>query len=143
MGAIFCHNVRILTTMITRYLALILASFSALTVSLRAEEMKNVTVAEAAKLVQEKKVTVLDVRTAGEFKDGHIEGAKNIDFTQTESFKAALKELDKTQPYLVHCQAGGRSGKSMKIFKELGFEKILHLEEGFGGWEDAKQPVAK
>lgn len=129
--------------MTTRIITLILASLSVLTFGLRAEEMKNVTVAEAAKLVQEKKVTVLDVRTAGEFKDGHIEGAKNIDFTQTESFKAALKELDKKQPYLVHCQAGGRSGMSMKVFKELGFENILHLEEGFGGWEDAKQPIAK
>lgn len=129
--------------MTTRIITLILASLSVLTFGLRAEEMKNVTVSEAAKLVQEKKVTVLDVRTAGEFKDGHIEGAKNIDFTQTESFKSALKELDKKQPYLVHCQAGGRSGKSMKIFKELGFENILHLEEGFGGWEDAKQPIAK
>ena len=129
--------------MTTRIITLILASLSVLTFGLRAEEMKNVTVAEAAKLVQEKKVTVLDVRTAGEFKDGHIEGAKNIDFTQTEAFKAALKELDKKQPYLVHCQAGGRSGKSMKVFKELGFENILHLEEGFGGWEDAKQPIAK
>ena len=127
----------------TRIITLILASLSVLTFGLRAEEMKNVSVAEAAKLVQEKKVTVLDVRTAGEFKDGHIEGAKNIDFTQTESFKSALKELDKKQPYLVHCQAGGRSGKSMKVFKELGFENILHLEEGFGGWEDAKQPIAK
>ena len=103
----------------------------------------HVKAAEAAKLVAEKKVVVLDVRTADEFKDGHIEGAQNIDFLKAADFKEQVAKLDKSKPYLVHCQAGGRSGKSLKIFQELGFENVYHLDEGFGGWEDAKLPVTK
>ena len=97
----------------------------------------------AAKLVQEKKVTVLDIRTADEFGEGHIAGAQNIDFLQGAEFEAKIKELDKTKPYLVHCQSGGRSGRSLKVFKSLGFEKIYHLDGGFGDWQAAGKPVAK
>lgn len=97
----------------------------------------------ASKLVQEKKVVVLDIRTADEFGAGHIAGAQNIDFLQSAAFEAKIKELDKTKAYLVHCQSGGRSGRSLKIFKQLGFESIYHLDGGIGGWEAAGKPVEK
>ena len=97
----------------------------------------------AAKLVQDKKVIVLDVRTADEFAEGRIAGARNIDFLQSAEFEARLKELDKTKPYLVHCQSGGRSGRSLKVFKKLGFEAIYHLDDGFSGWKAAGRPVEK
>ena len=97
----------------------------------------------AAKLVQEKKVDVIDVRTADEFSEGHIARAKNIDMMKGDEFEAKLKELDKSKPYLVHCQAGGRSSRSLKVFKKLGFEKIYHLDGGMGGWQSAGKPVVK
>jgi rhodanese-related sulfurtransferase len=127
---------------------LLVALFSICTLGLRAGEKASdgaihVNAVAAAKLVEEKKVVVLDVRTADEFKDGHIEGAQNLDFLKSGEFKAQIEKLDKTKTYLVHCQAGGRSGKSLKIFKELGFENVYHMDDGFGGWEDAKLPVTK
>ena len=97
----------------------------------------------AAKLVQEKKVTVLDIRTSDEFGEGHIAGAQNIDFLQGAAFEAKVKELDKTKPYLVHCQSGGRSSRSLKLFKKLGFESIYHLDGGLGDWQAAGKPVEK
>lgn len=97
----------------------------------------------AAKLVQEKKVTVLDIRTPEEFGEGHIAGAQNLDFLKSTEFEAKLKDLDKSKPYLVHCQSGGRSSRSLKVFKKLGFETIYHLDGGLGGWQAAGQPVAK
>jgi rhodanese-related sulfurtransferase len=107
-----------------------------------ADAVTHVKAPEAAKLVQEKKATVLDVRTPEEFKEGHIEGAKNVDF-KSPDFAAKLKEMDKSQPYLVHCRAGGRSTSSLKVLKELGFEKIFHLDDGLSAWEEAKLPVVK
>jgi rhodanese-related sulfurtransferase len=107
-----------------------------------AGEVTHVKAPEAAKLVQEKKVAVLDVRTPEEFKEGHIEGAKNVDFKAAD-FADKLKSLDKSQPYLVHCRAGGRSTGSLEVLKELGFEKIFHLDEGIMGWEEANLPVVK
>lgn len=97
----------------------------------------------AARLITEKKVTVLDVRTADEFAGGHIAGAKNIDVLDSAAFEKSLTALDKTKPYLVHCQSGGRSSRSLKIFKKLGFSSIYHLDGGIGGWQAAGQPLEK
>jgi rhodanese-related sulfurtransferase len=122
-------------------LTTLLSLFATITLS-AADAVTHVKAPEAAKLVQEKKVTVLDVRTPEEFKEGHIEGAKNVDFKSAD-FAAKLKEMDKSKPYLVHCKAGGRSTSSLKVLKELGFEKIFHLDEGIMGWEEAKLPLVK
>lgn len=126
----------------------VLSVLFVLSSSVRAEEKAadgavHVNVEAAAKLVQEKKVTVLDVRTADEFGEGHIAGATNVDFLQSAEFEAAIGKLDKSKPYLVHCQAGGRSARSLKLFKKLGFETIYHLDDGFGGWHAAGKPVVK
>lgn len=103
----------------------------------------HVKVEAAAKLIEEKKVIVLDVRTADEFAEGHLAGAMNIDFLESEKFEAAVSKLDKSKSYLVHCQAGGRSARSLKVFQKLGFESIYHLDGGFGDWQAAGRPVTK
>jgi rhodanese-related sulfurtransferase len=107
-----------------------------------ATKVTHVDAEAAAKFVQEKKVDVLDVRTADEFKEGHIAGAKNIDFTEN-TFAALVKELDKTKPLLVHCAAGGRSTKSLEVLKKEGFTNVYHLDGGFKNWEKAGKPVTK
>ncbi|MDB6006362.1 MAG: Rhodanese domain protein [Prosthecobacter sp.] len=112
------------------------------TLMLAADPVKHVKADEAAKIISEGKVAVIDVRTPDEFKDGHIQGAKNIDI-MSEDFEARLGKLDKTQPTLVHCQAGGRSTRALPIFEKLGFTNLIHLDDGFGGWEAAGKPVVK
>lgn len=112
------------------------------TLMLAADPAKHVKADEAAKIIADGKVAVIDVRTPDEFKDGHIKGAKNIDI-MSKDFEAELAKLDKTQPTLVHCQAGGRSTRALPVFEKLGFTNLIHLDEGFGGWEAAGKPVVK
>lgn len=107
-----------------------------------AEGVKHVKAEEAATLVKEGKVQVLDVRTADEYKDGHIKGAKNVDFTEN-NFESEVAKLDKSKPWLVHCQGGGRSTKSLPALEKLGFQHVYHLDGGFKGWKDAGKPVEK
>jgi rhodanese-related sulfurtransferase len=113
---------------------------------LSAEDQKPagnvVTPEEAAKLIAEKKATVLDIRTPEEFAEGHIAGAVNIDFTG-DGFAQKIAALDKSKTYIVHCQGGGRSGRSMPVFDEAKFQNILHLQSGFKGWQAAGKPVEK
>lgn len=109
---------------------------------LAADPAKHVKADEAAKIIADGKVAVIDVRTPDEFKEGHIKGAKNIDI-MSKDFEAQLGKLDKTQPTLVHCQAGGRSTRALPVFEKLGFTNLIHLDEGFGGWEAAGKPVVK
>ncbi len=107
-----------------------------------ADPAKHVKAVEAAQIIAEGKTAIIDVRTADEFKDGHIKGAQNIDIMAAD-FEAQLAQFDKAQPTLVHCQAGGRSMRALKVFEKLGFTNLIHLDEGFGGWEAAGKPVEK
>lgn len=105
--------------------------------------VKNVDPAAAAKLLaSEKKPVVLDLRTPEEYSEGHIAGAKNIDFLAS-SFSEEAAKLDRKQPYLIHCKSGGRSSKSLAVFKKLGFEQIIHLDGGILAWKEAGQETVK
>jgi rhodanese-related sulfurtransferase len=110
--------------------------------SFAADPVKHVKASEAAKIISTEKVVIVDVRTPDEFKDGHIKGAKNIDIMSAD-FEAQLAKLDKSQPTLVHCQAGGRSTRALPSFEKLGFTHLIHLDDGFGGWVKAGKPVEK
>ena len=106
------------------------------------DKAKDIPVSEAEKLVKEGKVLVLDVRTPEEFQDGHIEGAKNVNFN-SKDFAEKIKALATDKPVLVHCQGGGRSGKSLPLLEQLNFPAIYHMNEGFGEWEASGKPVKK
>lgn len=105
---------------------------------------KNISVDDADKLLKSNpKIVVIDVRTTDEFKAGHIPGAKNIDFF-SDDFAKQLGALDKSQTYLVHCAAGGRSGKACKLIEQQQLlPSVYHLNEGFKAWEKAGKPVEK
>lgn len=69
---------------------------------------------------------ILDVRTASEYGDGHVENSKNIDFYSDE-FEAHLRKLDKTKLYLLYCRSGNRSGQATRLMKTLGFTHAENL----------------
>ena len=94
----------------------------------------------AAKLVADKSVVVLDLRTPGEFTGGHIAGATNLDCLARD-FDQRLAGLDKSKRYLVYCASGGRSTRSLKRFEQHRFTAIVHLDGGLAGWKKAGQPI--
>ncbi len=83
---------------------------------------------------------VLDVRTPGEFSDGHIENAINVDYN-SETFRKELEKLDKSKTYLMHCRSGNRSSKAIPTMEELGFLKVYHMDDGMNGWKAEGFPV--
>lgn len=98
----------------------------------------DVTPAEAYNLIQEHRddpdFIILDVRTAEEYADGHIEGAVNICSACTASFTNALATLDTSATYLVHCRSGARSTNAIRVMQESGFTNIYHLAAGLNQW---------
>ena len=123
-----------------KLLMLALSLFAA--TSIMAAEYPDISIADLKKAIADGKVTVIDVRTSDEFSEGHIKDAKNIDIMSPD-FSAKLGALDKTKPVLVHCQAGGRSTRSLPTFEKLGFTEIYHLDGGMNDWNKAGQPVVK
>lgn len=97
------------------------------------KQVKVISPKEMQKLIETDSVQLIDVRTPNEFNEGHLNNAKNIDFLSS-SFSKDINILDKEKPVFVYCQSGNRSGKSVKIFLNVGFTKIYDLEGGISRW---------
>ena len=133
-----------INTSVKKYLfALVLFCFTALAGADETSELivQDLTAEAAAELIkQNPDFVVLDVRTPLEYGLSHIENAININY-YSFSFKAKLDKLDKNKTYILHCQTGVRSGKTIPIMKAAGFTKIYHMDGGFSEWKKAKLPV--
>lgn len=104
--------------------------------------IRHVDAAGAERLIADGKVVVLDVRTPAEYAAGHLAGAKLVDFRAAD-FATNLARLDREQPYLLHCASGRRSTAALKVFEELGFRDVTHLDGGLKAWTDAGKPVSR
>jgi rhodanese-related sulfurtransferase len=90
--------------------------------------------------VAEAGVKTLDVRTPGEFAEGHIEGAQLIDF-QSGNFENEISSLDKNATYAVYCRSGNRSGQAVKVMHDAGFHNVYNLNGGVIDWANAGLPL--
>lgn len=79
---------------------------------------------------------LVDVRTPGEFEQGHIEDALNINFFDPE-FRYKLLELNKKKKYYLYCKNEVRSYRAMKFMEENDFDHVYILKEGYKGWNTA------
>ncbi len=95
---------------------------------------------QATQLLNQDKVTILDVRSSEEFKGGHLKGSKHIPLDQLGS---RASELDKSQPVLVVCAAGPRAARGASLLKRAGFDKVYVLGGGFNEWQSQGLPTAK
>lgn len=86
-------------------------------------------------------VQLLDVRTATEFKTGHLQNALQADWTNSTQFKERTQHLDKTKPVYVYCLGGPRSFDAADYLKQQGFKKVITLEGGINAWKKAGKPV--
>jgi rhodanese-related sulfurtransferase len=96
----------------------------------------DLSVSEFSNKVAETGVITLDVRTPGEFNEGHIEGALLVDF-QSGNFENEIASLDKSKTYAVYCRSGSRSGQAVKVMSEAGFTNIYNLNGGVIDWANA------
>ncbi len=62
---------------------------------------------------------LLDVRTEGEYKKGHIHGSVNLPLNEIERIGEFVPKKDTT--IFVHCHSGGRSGLAVKKLKKMGY----------------------
>ena len=92
-----------------------------------------------AELITKPSVVLLDVRTADEFKEGHIENALNIDVKQND-FMAKAKTLPKNKTIAVYCRSGKRSANAAEQLASEGY-KVVNLLGGIIAWKDGGRPV--
>lgn len=68
---------------------------------------------------------VIDVRTAGEFSGGHIEGAINISHNVI-SRDIAQHEKNKANTVIVYCHSGARSGSAKRVLTSAGYTSVIN-----------------
>jgi rhodanese-related sulfurtransferase/thiol-disulfide isomerase/thioredoxin len=85
-------------------------------------------------------LVILDVRTPEEHADGHIADSQLIDFYEPD-FSDRLADLDPTVPYVIYCRSGNRSGQTLTIMRELGFEDVTEVDGGIVQWQAGGHPL--
>jgi phage shock protein E len=75
---------------------------------------------------------IIDVRTHGEYAEGHLKETDLQHDYMNGEFQQQLGSLDKNKTYYLYCRSGNRSGKAARIMKIQGFEKAYNV----GGYED-------
>lgn len=93
-------------------------------------------------LAEDENIVLIDVRTPEEFQQGHLEGAKLINFYDA-NFQDEVKKLDQAKKYVVYCRSGGRSAKSVDAMKKLGFSEVYNMSGGVLAWQRAQNKVVK
>jgi rhodanese-related sulfurtransferase len=84
----------------------------------------DVSPGEARRLV-EQGASLVDVRSAGEFEGGHIDGARNIPVSE---IGARASELGaKERPIVLYCASGTRSAMAARTLRAAGFTRVFNL----------------
>jgi len=83
---------------------------------------------ESVKDFMDKGAVIIDVRTVGEFREGHIKNSKNIPLDTIFSKVSDIKKLNK--PVIVCCRSGMRSAQAASVLKNSGIDVM-----NGGGWQ--------
>lgn len=95
--------------------------------------IKNLSGKEAAEILKDTSIFILDVRTPAEFQEGRIPGAVLIPVYELADRVNEL-EAYKNKPLFVYCRSGNRSIVAIQILTKQGFTKLLHLNKGIKSW---------
>ena len=103
------------------------------------QEIKTINTDEALKMVEENICNLIDIRDDRELEStGKVENSVHIPRGMLEIYldpKSALFQqgvLDQNKEMVLFCAGGVRSALAVKALKNMGYEKISHIEGGFG-----------
>ena len=113
-------------------------------------EITTISPSEALEKLNKNECNLIDIRDANELQNlGTIEKSINIsrgllEFAiHPESAFVQNNNLDLNKEIVLFCAAGGRSALAAKTLKEMGFEKVSHVEGGFGSMSNSGFKVIK
>lgn len=83
--------------------------------------------------------TVVDVREADEYEDGHVPGAILVPLSELE---ARVDDVPSGQPVLVICKSGGRSARACAFLAPLGRD-VTNVAGGTLAWIDSGREIVE
>lgn len=85
---------------------------------------------------------IIDIRTPQEFSQGHIDGAVNINYYDS-NFMDQIAKYDKNQPIFIYCRSGNRTSPASRKMADFGFTQIYDLEGGILYWMKNNNEIVK
>ena len=114
------------------------------------KEIKTISSEEAYSMMKEGKTNLIDIRDIRELQnEGKVEGAIHIPRGMLEFWldpeSAYFKEgkLDLNKEMVLFCAGGLRSALAAKSLKDMGFEKVSHIDGGFGSIKQSKFKISQ
>ena len=108
------------------------------------KEIKTISPEEALKLSNEDKCNLIDIRDVRELqKEGKVENAQHIPrgmlefWLDPESIYFKDGKLDVNKEMVLFCAGGLRSALAAKSLQDMGFEKVSHIDGGFGSMKQS------
>ena len=109
------------------------------------KEIKTISHEEAYEMVQKKQCNLLDIRDIRELEnEGRVENSNHIPRGMLEFWldpdSPYFKEgkLDMNKEMVLFCAGGLRSALAAKTLKDMGFQKVSHIDGGFSSLKQSK-----
>ena len=109
------------------------------------QEIKTISTDDAHEMFKDNKCNLIDIRDIRELqKEGQVEGANHIPrgmlefWLDPESIYFKEGKLDLKKEMVLFCAGGLRSALAAKSLKDMGFEKVSHIDGGFGSIKQSK-----
>ena len=108
-------------------------------------EIKTISPDEALSLMNEDKCNLIDIRDIRELeRGGRVENSNHIPrgmlefWVDPDSPYFKDGKLDMNKEMVLFCAGGMRSALAAKTLKDMGFEKVSHIDGGFGAIRNSK-----
>jgi len=109
------------------------------------QEIKTINADEAFKMTEENNCNLIDIREAKELeKTGSVENSVHISrgmleiFLDPNSVFFQQGKLDPNKEMILFCAGGVRSALAVKALQNMGYEKVSHIEGGFGAMSQSQ-----
>ena len=110
-------------------------------------EIDNISQSEASRSANAEGALIVDIRDVREIqRDGAIPGAMHaprgmLEFWVSPDSPYTKEIFGEDREFVLCCAGGMRSALSAKTLRDMGMERISHIESGFGGWKADDMPV--
>ena len=109
------------------------------------KEIKTINPDEAYQMVQDNNCNLIDIREINELENsGSVEGASHIPrgmlevFLDPNSPSFQNGQLNQDKEFVLFCAGGVRSALAVKSLKDMGYQKISHIDGGFAAITNSK-----
>ena len=108
-------------------------------------EIKTIDAGEAYQMVQNKNCNLIDIRESNELENtGRVEGASHIPRGMLEVYLDPNSpifqngKIDQNKEFVLFCAGGVRSALAAKSLKDMGYQKVSHIDGGFASIASSK-----